>query len=81
MFQKYKNKENDLDKDDNSTQQLPTEQTEIYATSFSLNIPDNIEILVNTKVKLNSGYINITPTNFINKVTYEISASQINAIK
>lgn len=73
LFEKHKDKEDNKLNDDNLSPTPPTQQTEVYATSFSLNLPDTIEILINTKVKLISGYINITPANAIDKLTYKIT--------
>ena len=70
LFEKHKENSNN-DKDDNNI--VPPQTTEIYATSFSLNLPDTIEILIDSKVKLLSGYVNITPAMAIDKLTHEIT--------
>lgn len=51
----------------------PPKTDEIYATSFSLNLPETIHILVGTDVNLKTGYINVSPTSMIDKLTYEVT--------
>ena len=69
LFNKSNDKSNKDDQSDNSTQ-----PTEVYATSFSLNIPDTIQILVDTKIKFASGYVNVTPASMLNKLICETNA-------
>ena len=51
-------------------------ENEEYATSFSLNLPDTINIFVGTKINLKSGYVNVTPSNMIEKLSVEIKAKE-----
>lgn len=47
---------------------------EIYATAYTFNIPDTINILVGSKVLLKEGYLTITPANILKDVTHEITS-------
>ena len=58
--------------------------TETYATSFSITLPETIQILVGTSVNLKSGYVSVSPANMLEKLTYEItpkSSGVVNGIK
>ncbi len=58
--------------------------TETYATAFSISLPETIQILVGTSVNLKPGYISVSPTSMIEKLTYEItpkSSGVVNGIK
>ena len=74
-----------LDHDSNNGNINSTSQTnETYATSFAMNLPNTIKILVGTKVFLLDGYINVTPSSMLKKLTYEISPKSngsLNGIK
>ncbi len=50
---------------------------EIYATSFSLNLPNTIIIPVGSSVNLLDCYVNVSPSSMIDKLTYEISSNGI----
>jgi len=62
---------NSIEKDSNKET-----QTEEYATSFSLNLPDTINIFVGTKINLKSGYVNVTPSNMLKKLNVEVKAKE-----
>lgn len=61
------NKENDFNKGT---------ETEEYATSFSLNLPDIIYIYVGTKVNLKTGYVNVTPSHMLEKLNIEVKTKE-----
>lgn len=62
-----KNNEEDLNKGT---------QTKEYATSFSLNLPDTINIFIGTKINLKAGYVNVTPANMVEKLNVEVKAKE-----
>lgn len=51
-------------------------ETEEYATSFSLNLPDTINIFIGTKINLKAGYVNVTPANMVEKLNVEVKAKE-----
>ncbi len=67
-----------------STPTNPSDSTDVYATTFSINLPETIQILVGTSVNLKSGYVDVSPTSMLEKLTYEItpkSSGVVNGIK
>lgn len=51
-------------------------ETEEYATSFSLNLPDTINIFIGTKINLKAGYVNVTPADMVEKLNVEVKAKE-----
>ncbi len=60
-------------------------QTDVtYATSFSLNLPNTINILVGAKAILSNGYVEVTPSSMLEKLSYEVTpkaSGVVNGIK
>ncbi len=65
LREKYHNKTNTVLSDAPSN-------TDTYATSFSLNLPDTIEMNIGSKLKLKDGYVNVTPSGVLNKLEFDI---------
>ena len=77
LREKYNSKANS-----NKFENLPS-SSETYATSFSLNLPDTININKGAKLKLKHGFVNVTPSSVLNKLEYEITpkgSSSLNGI-
>ncbi len=70
----YNNKDDNQNNKNDNGENPPNEETEIYATSFSLNIPDGIEIFINSKINFKSGFVNVTPSSMLSELEYEIAA-------
>ncbi|MBO5954827.1 MAG: hypothetical protein J6Q13_02520 [Clostridia bacterium] len=61
--------------DDGEVENFPN-QTETYAKSFSVILPETISILVGTKVNFESDYISVEPASMINQLKVEISQKE-----
>lgn len=70
---KLRNK--DVDNEPNPPIEDTGNNNEEYATYFSVNLPNTINLYLNSSVKLKSNYINISPVNMLNKVDIEITKS------
>ena len=50
---------------------------EVYATSFSVNVPNSIKIPVGSSINFLNGYINVSPSSVIDKLTIELTPSDL----
>ncbi len=69
IIQDDNNEDTENDQGDNNTDDEQDGDDEIYATSLEVNLPDQINIMVDTEVKLLNGYIQVQPSEMFNLIT------------
>ena len=60
------------DKTDGNDESVTPQEETNYATSFIINVPSLIQIPLTAKVRFKSDFIEISPSDMIDKDTYEI---------
>lgn len=58
--------------EDNQDQNNNNQESETYATAFSVNLPSSISLLKGTYAILSSGYLQVTPNEIQSKINIEI---------
>ena len=75
---KYNSTDIQTETPNNSADNIPNNNqnsnTESYATELTLNLPETINILINTKIKLLDGFVTVVPTELKSKINLSISS-------